>query len=220
MLAGGCIFYLIRLWNNDNIGFMSRAFNAPDSAKIHKAIDIPLDYECGPAMKRLNERQRAFVTYMLDFGGRNNTRAALAAGYGGTSDSVRVHAHRLAHDPNIQAAIKEEGEKRLNSSSIMAVNILLDIADDPGTENKDKLKAVEMILNRTGLHAKTEHKVAVTHTDETSAEMIKRIEVMASGLGIDPKKLLGNAVVEGEFEILDELAIETEDDLSDIFGEG
>jgi phage terminase small subunit len=165
-----------------------------DISQVHPAVDIPLDYACGPAMLRLNDRQRAFVTAMLDFGGRDNTKAAEAAGYSADNrNSLRRIAYRLAHDPNIQEAIREEGTNRLNSATIMAVNTLLDIADDPSTEKKDRLKAVEMIMNRTGLHATTEHKVAVTRTDLTGDAMIARITQLAKSQGLDPQKLLGRA---------------------------
>lgn len=172
-------------------------------------ITVPSDYDCGPAMKKLNDRQRGFVTAMLDFGGRNNTRAARAAGYDGVDEVLRVTAYRLAHDPKIQEAIKEEGEKRLNAGTIMAVNILFDILDDATTETKDRLKAVEMVLNRTGLHTKTEQKVTVTHKDETSKEMIAEIKLLSERLGIDPQKLLGNnAVIEAEFVEIDENSLD------------
>ena len=173
-----------------------------DVSKINPLIDVPLDYECGPAMLALNDRQRAFVTAMLDFGGRDNTKAARAAGYEDLpgSSTIRVTAHRLAHDPRIQEAIREEAEKRLKTGAIMAVNTLLDIADDATTEKKDRLKAIEMIMNRTGLHATSEQKVTVTRTDMTGDAMIARITQLAKSQGLDPQKLLGHmAPVEAEF---------------------
>ena len=108
-----------------------------DTSKIHPASVIPPDYKCGPAMRKLNDRQRAFVTAMLDFGGRDNTKAARAAGYSDPGpEGLRQTAYRLAHDPDIIEAIREEGQARLNAAGIMAVNTLLDIADDATTEKK------------------------------------------------------------------------------------
>lgn len=202
------------MWNSSNVCNMPINLKTPPTAVISQLLEIPSDFSCGPAMKKLNERQKAFVTAMLDFGGRNNTRAARAAGYDGADEVVRVTAHRLAHDPKIQEAIKEEGEKRLNAGTIMAVNILLEICDDATTEKKDRLKAAEMILNRVGLHAKSEHKVAVTHKDETSKEMIAEIKLLSERLGIDPQKLLGNqAIVEAEFVEVEEFDENSLDDL-------
>lgn len=194
-----------------------RRDKTPEGAKIHPGIEIPSEYNLGPAMKRLSERKQAFVVAMIEFGGNNYTRAARAAGYLDTpgSHSIVVTAHKLAHDEYIQAAIKEEGQKRLNASTIMAVKTLLDIADDVTAEKKDRLKAAEMILNRTGLHATSEHKVAVTHKDETSDEMIKQIRQLSKNLGIDPKKLLGGVVVDAEFEEVP--VASSDDDPDDIF---
>jgi phage terminase small subunit len=182
---------------------------------IDPSVLVPQDYELGPAMRKLNERQRAFVFAMLQFGTKNNTRAAIAAGYKenpNDSNAICVTAYWLAHHPGVQEAIMEEAEKRLKAGAIMAVNHLLEIADDTSADKKDRLKAVEMILNRSGLHAKTEHKVAVTHTDATSDEMIKRIELLAGNLGLDAKKLLGNCV-DAEY-----VEVPPEDDLSDLLG--
>ena len=184
------------------------------TSKICPALDIPAEYKCGPAMRKLNERQRAFVVAMLDFGGLDNTRAARAAGYGdgGSGAGIRVTAHRLAHDPDIMEAIREEGQARMNSAGIMAVNTLLEIANAVDTEKKDKLKAIEMIMNRIGMSAKTEHQVNVTRKDLTSDEMIKRIGMLANKLGVDPQKLLGGPVVEAEFTEVEN----TDDDIGDL----
>jgi terminase small subunit-like protein len=181
---------------------------------INPALSVPEDFQCGPAMRKLNDRQRAFVTAILDFGGRNNTRAAMAAGYEGEPHVLKVTAFKLAHSPNIQDAIREEAQNRLNGSSIMAVNILLDIAEDVTTEKKDRLKACEMIMNRTGLIAKTEHTVNITKKDLTSDEMLKRIHLLSNHLGIDPAKLLGGPAVDVEYVEVPA----AEDDLLDLLG--
>ena len=181
-----------------------------DVSKVHPAVDIPLDYRCGPAMRKLNERQQAFVIAMLDFGGINNTEAARAAGYG-DGPNVKATACRLAHDENILAAIDEEANKRLNSSKIMCTNMLLEIAANT-PEVKDRLKAIEMVMNRTGMHATSEHKVAVTHKDETTDEQVKRLTSMAKVLGIDPQKLLGTLTIDAEF-----VEVAPEDELSDLY---
>lgn len=159
-------------------------------------------------MSRLSDRRQAFVIGMLEC--RNQTQAAIYAGFP-NDEYIHQTAYRLAHDETIQDAVKEVAQRRLNSSSMVAVRILLEIADDVTAEKKDRLKAAEMILNRTGLHATSEHKVAVTHVDKTTDEMIKRIEQLSKGLGLDPKKLLGNLVVEADF-----VELQPEDDLSDL----
>lgn len=178
---------------------------------MHPLLTITPDAKLGPAMSNLNKNQRGFVIAMVEMGGINFTRAALAAGYGnGNAESASVQGNRLAHDENIIAAIHEEAYRRLRSGNIMAVQTLLEIADDRGAEPKDRLKACEMILNRAGLPATTEHTVKVEHHDMTDEAKVKRIMVLSAKLGIDPAKLLGNAV-DAEFK-----EVPAEDDLSDI----
>lgn len=182
---------------------------------IHPALTITSDAKLGPAMRNLNERQRAFVIAMIEMGGINYTRAAIAAGYGnGNIKSAEVQGHRLAHDETVLNAIHEEAHRRLRSGAIMAVQTLLEVASNPQAENRDRLKAVEMMLNRTGLHAVTEHNVKVEHRDITDEGMIKRIKLLAEKQGLDPSRLLGNAgvVIEAEFKEVPEA-----EDMSDIF---
>lgn len=169
----------------------------------------------GPAMLALTPRQRRFVVGVMLFGGLNHTKAAVASSdtvYASNS-TARAIAYGLAHNPKILEAIREEGLKMLAGSSVMAIHTVLDIANDPTAEKKDRLKAVGMILNRVGMSEMTEHKVAVVHTDRTSGEMIKRIELLSKNLGLDSKKLLGN-ISEAEYVEVPSVA---EDDLSDIY---
>lgn len=188
--------------------------NMPDAEeKIHPLIEIPPDAKLGPAMKALNIRQRAYVIAMIETGGLNYKRAAMMAGYGNNNErSAEVAGYRLAHDEDVLAAIHEEADRRLRSGSIMAVQTLLEIAQNPQAENKDRLKAVEMMLNRAGMHAKTEHHVKVEHKDTTDEAMIAKIKLLAVKQGLDPKQLLGSAgVVDAEFTVIDNSG-----DLSDI----
>lgn len=180
--------------------------------ELLNAEDIALvgNKSLGVAMRSLNERQRRFVDYLLESGTSNISRAARAAGYSGNDNTIYVTASRLAHDPKIQAAIREESGRRLNTGSIMAVSRLLSIAES-SIDQKTALRAIEMILNRTGLHATSEHKVDVTHRTGEEADMVKRVGQLATALGLDPSKLLGNigydmplekpkVVIDGEFE--------------------
>jgi len=202
-------------------GCHAKLANMPQKdTPIHGALLIPKEYKLGPAMSKLTERQRAFVVALLDFGGINPNKAARMAGYsvadGGAG--LAVTAHRLAHDEKIQDAIQEEAGRRLRTGSIMAVKTLLEIADNPAAEHRDRLKAVEMILNRTGLHAISEKNVTVTHVDQTSDEMIKRIALLARNQGLDPVKLLGNAgvVVDADFKEVVETPEPVERDPNDL----
>lgn len=182
----------------------------------NQIIEIPDETELGPAMQALSEKQRRFVMAMLEQGGVGPRRAALAAGYQETekSNGAAVSGHRLAHDPRIQEAIKEVSLKAINAGTFVAVKFVLDTIADETAEKKDRLKAAEMVMNRTGLHAMSESRTTVTHKTESRAEMIKDITLMARTLGVDPQKLLGGAVTEADF-----VEVKPEDDISDILGE-
>lgn len=143
----------------------------------------------GPAMQALTPMQRLFVDELLSAGDDNHTRAARAAGYSDKSNGCTVVGHRLAHDEKILIAIREEGERRIGSSVAMATSVVADIARTQG--HRQQLKAAEMILNRAGLHARTEHNVNVHHRKTDDASLTAEISALCKTLGIDPKKLLG-----------------------------
>lgn len=170
------------------------AIAAPSGAIIECKADAVL----GPAMKALNERQRNFVTALLQMGTSNHAAAAKLAGYVGNSDTIKVTGYRLAHDSRIQAAIQEEAQRRINGAASMAASVLVDIAEN-SVDHKTKLKAVEMILNRAGLHAKSEHTVKV-EDNRNDQDTIAKLKQLAADLGLDAKKLLGSVgAVDAEF---------------------
>lgn len=179
---------------------------------------VPDESHLGPAMKALPAARRRFVVALLDTGGTNNTRAAGLAGYGGTEAARKVAGHRLAHHPKVQAAIREEANKRLHSGSILGASVLMEIAANP--QHKDRYKAAVELLNRGGLIVETQHRVTVT--DERSDDEIKaRVVLLAEKFGMDPAKLLGASassvktepdVVDAEFE-----EVGTDAGLEDLF---
>jgi len=162
----------------------------------------------GPAMRSCNDRQRRFVISLLETGSDNYTLAARMAGYSGTNNTMSVTAYRLSHDPKIQAAIQEEAKRRLNAGLILATSTLVQHVKN--LDAKVSLKAIEMILNRGGLHAQSEHKVTVEH-QMNEQETVNAIVMMANKMGVNPAQLLGEAgyklpaltdqsnVVEGEY---------------------
>lgn len=186
-------------------------------------VTIPADI--GPAMKALpNDRWRRFVLAMFELGDLGYYKAAIEAGVTGTPGAVKVTAYRMAHDPRVQEAFHEEASRRLGAGKIVATHNLLKIASNP--MHKDQLRAITAILDRTGLHATTEHKVQVNNKSETDEAMIARIKELADKMGLDQTKLLGHnppaiappkpeearkaeAVVEGEFtEVEPEVKLE------------
>jgi phage terminase small subunit len=174
---------------------MVRAHNPPRQ-------EIALrDYEVGPDMLALTDRQRAFVFHLVDQGGLDHHRAASKAGYKGDTETLRVTGWRLAHDERIGLAMIEEARRRLHATAILAASELHKILEDPTTSKMLKLRGIQMVLNRTGLGSSQTHVVKheVTVTDE---QKIADIQAMAEKLGLDPTKLLGSygITIEGTAE--------------------
>lgn len=144
----------------------------------------------GKAMQALLPRQRKFVTSLLTMGQYNLTRAAAEAGYTGAPESLRVTGYRLAHDERVLAAIHEESLRRVRSGTAVATAVVMEIMTS-AMKNSDRLKAAEMVMNRGGLPAISEHRVSVEHTTDEIGK-IERITLLAQQLGIDPRTLLGD----------------------------
>ncbi len=143
-----------------------------------------------PAMLEINPQQRAFVYAMLDTGGNNPSHATRLAGYSASSTNVvHVTTYRLMHNPLILAAMKEEANRRLHSGVILGASVLVEIAKDP--LHKDRLKAAQALLGHSGLVVAQEHRVI--HENKDDKAMIDKITILAQQLGLDPRKLLGNA---------------------------
>lgn len=130
------------------------------------------DLEYGPAMLALKESQRAFVNALLQQSEQNYTRAYMSAYPDASYDTANVNGIRLAHNSKILDALHEEAGNRLRSAALLGASVIRQIANDP--THKDQLKAATTLLNRIGLHERTEHKVTVERpTDDV--EIIQRI---------------------------------------------
>lgn len=131
----------------------------------------------GPAMKRCTERQRRFVAAILITGGGNNKRAAAMAGYSGDDNTLAVTGYRLAHTEYVQAAILEEAAKHLGSAAIQATATVIETMGDVKASRKERLQAAQMVMDRVGLHSKTEHAVNVTHDMGANATMLAKLRL-------------------------------------------
>src|SRR5262245_10298217 len=133
----------------------------------------------GPAMLALNERQRAFVAAFIELGGKSATMAARCAGYLFASEqSLRVQAHKLAHDPKIIAAIEEEAARRLAGGIALATTALIKIASDP--KHKDQFRACVELLNRAGMileKRQPANRAVVVEDQRSEAEVKERIRL-------------------------------------------
>lgn len=147
--------------------------------------------EYGPAMSALTEKQRRFVLALLNIPGCSHAKAAREAGYSDSSDGAKVRGHEAAHNPAVQMALREEAGKRLNSMSVIAANVMMDIMLADETSPKDKLKAAMAVLDRTGFAAAQTINVNKNITDNSGRAVMERIQRAAAALGVDPGTLLG-----------------------------
>lgn len=160
------------------------------------------DHEFGPAMAALTERQRGFVLAMVETPGCSHAQAARRAGYSDASEGAKVRGFYLAHNPAVQAAIREEAGRRLNSLSLVAANVMMMVMLDDEAPLKEKLKAASAVLDRTGFGAAQTINVNKTTTDRTGKAIMERIAALSQKLGVDATKLLSTgqpAVVDAEF---------------------
>lgn len=173
--------------------------------------------EYGPAMSELTQLQRNFVNAWCEHSNYTPTQLAAEAGYApGNYGSQKVTAHHLMHNDKVLAAMNEEASKRLRSGGLIGVSAVVAIALNPS--HKDHLKAALALMDRTGFHAMSEHKVTVDDKrPQTKQELIDAVKVVAAELGLDTaaiKQLTGEDIVEGEFvEVLSDEQIKqmTED---------
>lgn len=163
----------------------------------------------GPAMRKLTERQRAFVVAAFEVGGSPQwyTEAARRAGYTGNPNVLRVTAHRLYHNPAIQKAMKEMALSAVSAEPLAALAVLADIAhgEIPASAS-ERIKAANSILSRAGMPETTEHKIKVEHSIDNN-EAIEKLYRFAKLLGRDPKELIGAMgmeIIDGEFREVSE----------------
>ncbi len=175
---------------------------------MYEIIDMPPEDVMGPAMLALNEKQRRFVCAMVFIG--DAKKAYAWAGYKiSTPGSAQACSSRLSNMDGVAAAIQEEGERRLKFGRSLAITGLLQMASPLGTASeKVRLKALTELADRTGFTSKTEHTLTI-NDNRTVIQIQQTIEALALANGFDPKKLLGNNVVDAEFT-------EVDDDLKDL----
>jgi hypothetical protein len=160
----------------------------------------------GPAMSCLTDQMRTFVLAIMHLapsaGGRLNVRgAAKAAGY------TEGSANNLMRNPRIQAALKEETQKRIGEVGMMSMAALRGIIDN--TQHKDHFHAVKLGLALDGFQPAQKvdvtHGGSVDHVVVDNRERIKRIAERLQAQGKDARALLaaGGIIVDAEFEVIE-----------------
>ena len=161
----------------------------------HGKMRLPDMGDYGPALRKLVPRQQKFVLAYLAGGGQNATQAYCDAGYGGNRDTAKVNSYKLLHDEKVVAAIVEESRKAVAADTPYARHVVREVLDSPHLAAKDRLRAAEMILNRGGLHATSEHKVSVEHKMD-HGQLVAKLKLLAADCGLDADKLLRQAGVQ------------------------
>jgi phage terminase small subunit len=168
------------------------------------------DDDFGPAMLSLTEKQRGFVLAMIEFPGSSHSAAARRAGYSDTKEGAKVRGHYAAHNPAVQAAIREEAGKRLNASSLAAAGVLMKLLTDPKVAAKDRIRAAGMLLDRSGFGAAQTINVNKTVSDQSGKVILEEIKKLADKTGVPLQSLLRIAtatpVIDGEFVEIEEKA--------------
>lgn len=167
-------------------------------------ISDPDEENLGPAMLALNLAQRRFVLAMIEFPGITQSKAAQLAGYSNIKLAAKVRGHHLSHNEKVLAAIREVADRSMRSQSLMAANVLAEIAADSKIDANARLKAAGMLLDRTGFGAAQTINVNKTVTDVTEKgieDRLQRAMARLRHIGRDPAELLGLGapVVEAEF---------------------
>lgn len=152
------------------------------------------EYEFGPKMKALTDKQRAFVMALVEFPMMSRAEAARMAGYSDAAEGAKVVACRMAQDPRIVAALQEQAGKRLLSVSMKAAFRVEQMLESP--DEKIALKAAMAILDRAGHAPQQNININQTVTDQSGKAIMERIRSLASKHGLDEKRLLGAPVAE------------------------
>jgi phage terminase small subunit len=135
----------------------------------------------GPAMLKLNRRQREFVRGVVS--GLSQTEAVSRAGYEGTREVQAITGVRLGHHPGVQAAILEEGIKVVRSEGPKAIAVLSSIASNAEARDRDRITAAVALLDRGGFGASTSHRVDVHHHEPSREEVRARLAAACDELG-------------------------------------
>lgn len=187
------------------------------------AKNLPLACEdlsmYGPAMQALTDKQRAFVHAYLEYPSAAASALAARAGYSESSENyLRWIGHRNMHNEGVIAAINEEASKRLRSAGLIAVSAVTKIALNE--QHKDHLKAALAIMDRTGHHALSEHKVTVDDKrPQSKKELVAAVIQVAREAGLDDaaiKKLTGGEIVDADFVEVDAVDEEIRKQMEDL----
>jgi hypothetical protein len=147
----------------------------------------------GPKMSALpNDRWRGFVIAYLGMRKPSAKGAYKKAFPDAGENTTAARGAALLRDMRVKEAIHEEALSRLESGMLVkALNMAEMILDDPA--NPRAAAVAFGIMDRAGLHPKSEHRVTVEKTvDFGDAAQVLRLKEKLERLGFDPLPVLGN----------------------------
>lgn len=156
-------------------------------------------------MLALSPQLRVFVAAMIETGGNMPESARLAGADCAERDTFRRTAQRWMANAKVQEAMLEEAKRVMGGLAVPAAAMLSRFLDESFTcTPANRLRAIEMVMNRIGMHPKTEHNVNVNDS-RTDKQVVRSIIDLAKKLEIDPRRLLGaqGIVLDAEFEVID-----------------
>ena len=139
------------------------------------------------AFAALTDKQQRFLVEWLNTG--NAYRSAVTAGY--SPATARQQGHMLAHHAGILAAASELGRRELTVEAVRAQRRVATMAET-ATKESVKLASNIALMDRGGLHARSEQTITVTK-EQSPKLVLKEILSLAARLGVDAGVLLGNA---------------------------
>lgn len=180
-------------------------------------IDLPPEELMGEAMRRLNPRQQKFVCALAVFGG-DQQKAYAYAGYKSANErTAAACSSRLAANPDVQEAIREETLRRIGTNSLMAISVIVQLAADPKVKPAVRLAAAKELAGLNGHVVKSEHKITVEDTRSATQiaqnimEMLKQPEIKKLGVVASvPLPIGAGNIRDAEFS-------EVPDELKDLF---
>lgn len=129
-------------------------------------------------------------THERDDGSRCKNFGVRGTGFNGTPSMCFIHGGSL---PSVKAKAEAtvlSARMRLIQSIPMALDTLLDLAENANAE-AIKLKAAESVLDRTGLKQALEIQVEVTNTASPSEDILKKLQIMRERAEPKPLEDLG-----------------------------
>jgi uncharacterized coiled-coil protein SlyX len=168
---------------------VSRASNAGKTSPAEQGLEIPMGWKPTPKEPVPVVRCTGTATTTGERCKRWSLRGAtVCRKHGAQLSNVREHAE----------AVVESAKLQLMGMADDAVDVLDDILQN-GTSEQVRLKAVEMVLNRSGIKDAVDLNVQVTHNVSAAEEIRKKLSAITERMKADePEDIIDAEEVDDE----------------------